>query len=57
MSEDVWEKVNEEDIASLRRLKAGEKPNPPSDMVRWGCTLCRDCDSIGDEVRVHMKEK
>ncbi|KAI1790227.1 hypothetical protein LXA43DRAFT_515466 [Ganoderma leucocontextum] len=51
-----WERVREEDMARVRELEA-EEGKMPVDKVRWGCTLCRDWDSIGPEVGLHMEEK
>ena len=55
---DIWEKASEEDMVAIRQLREKGIP-PPRDKLkmRWGCTLCRDWDSIGTGVETHLKEE
>nr|VWP02240.1 Uncharacterized protein [Ganoderma boninense] len=55
---DIWEKASEEDMVAIRQLREKGIP-PPRDKlkIRWGCTLCRDWDSIGTGVETHLKEE
>ena len=55
---DFWEKVSEEDMETIRQLREKGDLSPRDKLkMRWGCTLCRDWDSIGVDVEKHLKEK